>query len=304
MMRRRGIYRLRGIALIAIAASLAVVSGGITRAAAAIDFHQADGMIVLSAGDARRLKAWSASSDSAEMPLDASGLLLKAMPGLAQSCDAMIGGWGAPARKTAITTVRELGQTPGTIWIAYRCASDDPRLRRYYTERMAALDPARGALRFFRLGRGEEAGVKSPAPALYHVAFAEALKLRGGVGAASFFVYTDRDNPGRAIASPIEEDRLLIVAGDGASMRPALSLLTMRKRTIRADGGMVHAVTYRARLEYEHDANGELSAIVAYRRAGSAGSEPRRPVAMRYVWNPRAGFELARQPRQAAAVSQ
>jgi hypothetical protein len=304
MMRRRGIYRLRGIVLIAIAVSLAAISGGIARAAAAIDFHQADGMIVLSAGDTLRLKAWFASGDSAEMPLDASGLLLKAMPGRAQSCDAMINGWGAPARKTAVTTVRELGQTRGTIWIAYRCASDDPRLRRYYTERMAALDPARGALRFFRLDGGQGTGVKSPASALYHVAFAEALKLRGGIGAASFFVYADGDNPGGAIASPIQEDRLLIVAGDGASMRPALSLLTMRKRTIRTDGGVVHAVTYRARLVYEHDGNGQLSAIVAYRRAGSAGSEPRRPVALRYVWNPRAGFELGRQPRQAAAVSQ
>jgi len=303
-MRRRGIYRLGIIALIAIAASLAMISGGIARAAAAIDFRQADAMIVLSASDARRLKAWSASGDSAEMPLDASGLLLKAMPGLAQSCDAMIDGWGAPARETAVTTVRELGQTPGTIWIAYRCASDDPRLRRYYTERMAALDPARGALRFFRLGGGEEAGVKSPSPALYHVAFAEALKLRGGIGAASFFVYADGDTPGGAIASPIQEDRLLIVAGDGVSMRPALSLLTMRKRTIRTDGGVVHAVTYRARLEYEHDGNGQLSAIVAYRRAGSAGSEPKRPVAMRYVWNPRTGFELGRRPHQAAVVVQ
>jgi hypothetical protein len=299
MMRRGWILGGRAIAA---AALFAAIQAGIAQAAQPIGFAQADAAIQFSANDAKRLKALFASDKGVGLMPDAAAMLAKAAPGLAPSCDAMVNGWGAAARDTGVLTVREIGRTPGIVWIAYRCASGDQRFSRDYTERIAAFDPASGALRFFSLDADDEkaGGGNSAAPALYHVAFAEALKLRGGADAASFFVYADGDSPGSRVANPIAEDHLLIIAGIGASMRPALSLLTMRKRTARANGGTVHVVTYRARLQYVHDANGSLSAVVAYRRAGVAGHEPARSVAMRYVWDRRGHFESAPGPPRTA----
>lgn len=284
--------------MIAMATILAAIPGPIAQAAEPISFAQADGLIRLGTGDTQRLKALAAADDVAPIMPVSAALLIKAAPGLASSCDALVNGWGMIARETASVTVRELGRTPGMLWIAYRCSSSDTRLSKYYTERMAALDSAADAIRFFSLDCGDDERARSrPAPVLYHVAFAEAMKLRGGADAASLFVYADDDNPDGDIAQPVAEDRLLIIAGRGASMRPALSLLTMRKRKVSANGGEAHLVIYRARVEYVHDADGSLAAVVLYRRAGSAGFEPARPLAIRYVWTPRGGFKSYREPR-------
>jgi hypothetical protein len=283
------------IATIAMGMMLAAIAARIAPAAQPISFAQANVVIWLSAIDTRQLRTLAKSDHLMPLTLSSEAMLLKAAPGLTSSCKAIVNGWGALARGRAEVTVRELGRTPSVLWMAYRCASGDTRLSKYYTERMAALDPAAGVIRFFRLdyGDNDRAGSKSAPPVLYHVAFAEALKLRGGADAASFFVYADGDDPNGGIA----EDRLLIIAGGRGSMRPALSLLTMRKRTISANGGAAHLVIYRTRLEYVHDADGRVAAIVAYRRAGSTGFEPARPIATRYVWNPRGGFEPHREPR-------
>lgn len=278
---------------IATATILAAPAAPRSRTTQPISFAQADGVIRLSAADALRLKSLAAADDVELSMANRAAMLMKAAPGLASSCDSIVNGWGGAARGAAEVTVRELGRTPGALWIAYRCASRDMRLRRYYTERMAALDPKTGAIRFFSLNYGEDRrpDAKPARFVFYHVAFAEPLRMRGAAAAASFFVYADDGSPGGGVAEPVAEDRLLIIAGGGASMRPVLSLLTMRKQKVSGHGGGAHLVTYRARLEYEHAADGSLAAIVAYRRAGSAGFDPARPVAIRYVWNPPDGFE-------------
>jgi hypothetical protein len=229
------------------------------------------------------------------LPLEIQRMLLAGAPrGFRADCDAVVNSWGAPAHDTAVLSVRVLGWTsPDELWLAYRCGSHLLDLRTYYSERLALFRPSSPAVRFLALDDRSIGSVSNPV--LYHLKFAEALKLMHA-DAASFLIDANSENPCCPGPTGFAEERLVVIAGKPAEMRQVLSITTLRRLRGLEDSARESGSVYRAHLSFRRDARGLVNAILVYFHENLNGKLGRAGL-LRYQWNPSREIFEGRMPR-------
>jgi len=275
---------------------IATMSIAAVAAAATVNLPQSSQTVAPAPADARRLSAYFPPPyHSGPLPPAVEEILLRSAPAeLHAGCAAMVDSWGDSARGSSRVSLRILAVANGNAWLAYRCDSRLPQFEKYYSERLAAFTSARGTIQFLSLSANEDTRAT-----LYHVGFAETLKLRGAENSAAFVVFADSADPfdreaNHDSGNRFSENRFVVVANTAAAARPVLALVTARKRPGANDRDPSNGGEYRAVLRFDHDLTGHLTAIGAYHREQPRGAPPRFGIT-RYVWNAATlGFDLAK----------
>lgn len=263
-------------------------------AAATSGFAQTNQVVAPAPADARRLASFfSPPYQAGPMPSAVEEILLRDVPlEMRAECAATVARWAPGARGRARIALHILAVAAGSAWLAYRCDSQAGPFDGRYNERLAVFNSTRRTIQFLDLETSHDR-----ADTIYHVGLSAIVKLRGAENSAAFEVFVASPSPGQGSPPRQTENRFVVIANAPSRAWTALSVVTARQRLATADAaapgatpGVTAGGVYRAGVRFEHDIDGNLTAVVAYYRDARSRSG-----VTRYVWIPSAlRFAVAR----------
>ncbi|MGH7948011.1 MAG: hypothetical protein ACREQF_02155 [Candidatus Binataceae bacterium] len=217
------------------------------------------------------------------IPSDVTRALTSDLPArLRDSCAEAVDGWRTGAGPTAGITLRLLTRDAGGVWLALRCSSSRRDIAQYYDERLLFVRPdtATGELMPFDLDAENDS-------TLYHIEFQEELLSIAGP-AAAFRVSSSNDNPCCDGPTRFSEEKLLILAGTGASVKQLFTTKLRQDQDNHDDIDGDSHVIYVATVTFERDDRKQLETIDVKFNEEENG-KARRSGIDRYGWDAEAG---------------